>query len=100
LRKNPLAGITPSDFLKPRTRTNQARVDAKELPQLLRKIDDYQGSELTRLAIQLMSHVFIRTTELINAKWSEIDLDAKEWRIPAERMKMRDPTSLVFLLKQ
>jgi integrase len=104
--KNPLAGITPSDFLKPRARANQARVDAKELPQLLRKIDDYQGSELTRLAIQLMSHVFIRTTELINAKWSEIDLEAKEWRIPAERMKMRDPhiiglsTQVVAILKR
>lgn len=89
--KNPLAGITPSDFLKPRTRTNQARVEAKELPELLRKMDAYQGSELTRLAMQLMAHVFVRTNELIKAKWSEIDLDAKEWRLPAERMKIRKP---------
>jgi len=89
--RNPVADVKPSDFMKARERTNQARVDAKDLPDLLRKIDAYQGSELTRLAIQLMAHVFVRTSELINAKWSEIDLVAKEWRIPPERMKMRDP---------
>lgn len=38
-----------------------------------------------------MAYVFVRTRELIGARWSEIDLKAKEWRIPPERMKMKDP---------
>lgn len=46
-----------------------------------------------------MALTFVRTSELINARWSEFDLQAAEWRIPAERMKMRTPY-LVPLSKQ
>ncbi len=38
-----------------------------------------------------MALTFVRTKELIGAQWSEIDFETAEWRIPAERMKMRDP---------
>ena len=38
-----------------------------------------------------MALTFVRTSELIGAKWSEVDLDAAQWRIPAERMKMKTP---------
>lgn len=38
-----------------------------------------------------MALTFVRTGELIGARWDEIDLDKKEWRIPAERMKMKSP---------
>jgi integrase len=58
---------------------------------LLRKIEAYQGTPLTRLAMKLLALTFVRTSELIEAKWAEIDLGAGEWRIPAERMKMRRP---------
>ena len=34
---------------------------------------------------------FVRKSELIGATWGELDLDKAEWRIPAERMKMKDP---------
>lgn len=92
---NPVALVKPADFLKPVTQENYKRVDAKELPQLLRDIDQYgvtqKGDEITRLGLQLMAYVFVRTSELIGARWSEIDLKAKEWRIPPERMKMKDP---------
>ena len=92
---NPVAQVKPADFLKPVTQENYKRVDAKELPQLLRDIDQYgvtqKGDEITRLGLQLMAYVFVRTSELIGARWSEIDLKAKEWRIPPERMKMKDP---------
>ncbi len=43
----------------------------------------------TRLALKLLVLTFVRPGELRGAKWKEFDLDAKEWRIPAERMKMR-----------
>ena len=92
---NPVAQVKPADFLKPSTQENYKRVDAKELPALLRAIDQYgvtqKGDEITRLGLQLMAYVFVRTSELIGARWSEIDLEAKEWRIPPERMKMKDP---------
>src|SRR5690606_28342998 len=51
----------------------------------------YDGQPLTKLALQLMALTFVRTGELIGARWDEIEIDAKLWRIPAERMKMRTP---------
>jgi integrase len=41
--------------------------------------------------MKLMSMTFVRTTELIEAKWEEFDLENARWDIPAERMKMRTP---------
>jgi integrase len=58
---------------------------------LLRQIEVYQGTHITRLAIKLMALTFVRTSELIGAKWSEFDLEEARWDIPAERMKMRTP---------
>ena len=70
---------------------NQARVDIKDLPVLLRAIDTSDAIAITRIAIKLMTLTFVRTSELINAEWGEIDLEAKQWRITAERMKMKSP---------
>ena len=89
--RNPAADIKPADVLKPAKKTNHARLSEKELPELLRKIDGYDGQPLTRLAMQLMALTFVRTGELIGAQWDEIDLTKREWRIPAERMKMKTP---------
>ena len=91
IERNPAADVKPSDALKPRKKTHYARLDAKELPELLRKIAVYQGTPYTRLAIELMALTFVRTGELINATWTEFDVEAAEWRLPAERMKMRTP---------
>jgi integrase len=90
-KRNPATEIRPSDILKSAPKTNYARVDAKELPALLRRIEVYQGKQVTRLAMKLMSMTFVRTTELIEAKWEEFDLENARWDIPAERMKMRTP---------
>jgi len=87
--RNPASDIKPGDILPSRRQTNYARVDAKELPALLRAIEAYQGTPVTRLAIKLLALTFVRTGELIGAKWDEFDLQAGQWRIPAERMKMR-----------
>lgn len=97
--RNPTADVKPSDVLASRRKENYARVDAKELPNLLRKIEGYQGTPVTRLAIKLLALTFVRTGELIGAKWEELDLESAEWRIPAERMKMRTP-HIVPLSKQ
>jgi integrase len=66
-------------------------VDERQLPDLLRKIELYQGTHVIRLAMKLMALTFVRTSELIQASWSEFDLEAARWDIPAERMKMRTP---------
>jgi integrase len=97
--RNPATEIRPSDILKTSQRVNYARIDAKELPNLLRQIEVYPGTHVTRLAIKLMAMTFVRTTELIEAKWSEFDLAARRWDIPAERMKMRTP-HIVSLSRQ
>ena len=89
IERNPAADVKPADALKPRNKENYARLDAKEMPELLRKIEAYTGSAYTRLAMKLMTLTFVRTGELIGARWAEFDLPAAQWRIPAERMKMK-----------
>lgn len=56
---------------------------------LLRSIDSYHGSVITRTALRLAPLVFVRPGELRHAEWTEISLYAAEWRIPAEKMKAR-----------
>lgn len=90
-KRNPASEIRPSDILKPTRKTDLARIDAKELPALLRAIELYEGRQLTRMAMKLMALTFVRTSELIGARWDEIDFDARRWNIPAERMKMNTP---------
>ena len=58
---------------------------------MLRKIETYEGALTTRLALRLMALTFVRTSELIGARWQEFDLTTAEWRTPAERMKMKTP---------
>lgn len=89
--RNPAADIKPSDVLPSRRKTNYARVEVRELPALLRRIESYQGTPVTRLAMKLLALTFVRTSELIGARWCEFDLEARRWDIPAERMKMRTP---------
>ena len=62
-------------------------------------LDRYGGYRTTVIALRLMLLTFVRTVELRAAEWDEIDLDRAEWRIPAERMKKREP-HLVPLCRQ
>ena len=90
-KRNPAVEIKPADILKPTRKTNMARIDAKELPALLRAIEVYEGRQLTRLAMKLMALTFVRTSELICAQWEEFDIEGRRWSIPASRMKMQSP---------
>jgi integrase len=89
--RNVTADVKPGDALRPTKKVNYARVDPKEVPELLQRIDAYDGAIYTRLALKLMTLTFVRTSELIGASWSEFDLEGAEWRIPPERMKMKTP---------
>jgi integrase len=70
-----------------------------ELPEYLEKLEAYNGDPQTKLALRFLLLTFVRTGELRAAQWSEIDWDNAEWRIPPERMKMRE-LHLVPLSKQ
>lgn len=63
--------------------------DPRQVGVLLRDMDAYEGGFLTRCALQLSPLLFVRPGELRRAEWSEINLDAAEWRIPAAKMKGR-----------
>jgi integrase len=73
-----------------KTKHHASVTDPKAIGELLRAINGYTGSFITKCALQLAPLVFVRPGELRHAEWSEIDLDAKEWRIPGLKMKMRD----------
>lgn len=72
----------------PKARHHAAITEPKAIGALLRAIDGFEGSPVTLAALRLLPLVFVRPGELRHAEWSEFDLDAAEWRIPAERMKM------------
>ena len=58
---------------------------------LLRAMDAYNGSLVTKCALRLAPLLFVRPGELRQAEWSEFDLDGGQWNSPAEKMKMREP---------
>ncbi|MFI4957362.1 MAG: tyrosine-type recombinase/integrase [Gammaproteobacteria bacterium] len=78
--------------LKPAKSTHFATMlDPKAIGALLRAIESYQGSFITRQALRLAPLVFVRPGNLRSAEWIEIDLGKAEWNIPAEKMKMKEP---------
>lgn len=66
-------------------RQHRPALELRRTPELLQRIDSYTGRPLTRLAIELTLLVFIRSSELRFARWSEIDFETSMWTIPAER---------------
>jgi integrase len=80
-----LLGAIPA----PHSKHLAAIIDSKRAGDLLRAIASYSGNPLTRLALTVSAHVFVRPGELRRAEWPEIDTEAAIWRIPAVRMKKR-----------
>ncbi|HHE8492440.1 TPA: tyrosine-type recombinase/integrase [Enterobacter ludwigii] len=66
-------------------RQHRPALELRRTPELLQRIDSYTGRPLTRLAVELTLLVFIRSSELRFARWSEIDFETSMWTIPAER---------------
>lgn len=83
---NPLEGL--HKFLEQGDKKNMAHVDEKELPQLLRAIDNYPTPDM-RIGLKLLAMLFCRPSELREATWAEFDLDNAVWNIPEQRMKKR-----------
>lgn len=78
-------------LITPKVQHLAAITTPKEAGALLRAIDGYTGHKITAIALRLSPHLFVRPGELRSAEWSEIDLKAAVWSIPAEKMKMRRP---------
>lgn len=91
LQSNPLIDLVPSEILKPRDTIHRAALPQSELPQFLRALDSYGGDPHVKLAMVFLILTACRPGEVRGARWTEIDLEAGSWTIPASRMKMRSP---------
>ncbi len=88
LRSDPTRDLRGA-LTTPKVEHYGAITEAAKVGELLRAIDDYEGQGITKFALQLSPHVFVRPGELRHAEWCDFDLDAAIWIIPAEKMKMR-----------
>jgi integrase len=84
---NPAADLRGA-IKSPRS-SNYAALSAADLPEYLKKLDAYDGRPETKHALRMLLLTFVRSGELRGAEWAEFDLKASEWRVPAERMKMK-----------
>lgn len=76
--------------LAPIVTTHRATItDPKKVGGLMRAIAAFEGTLVVKCALQMTPYVFTRPGELRHAEWEEIDFEKSEWRIPAEKMKMR-----------
>lgn len=87
---NPVAALNAGDMISlPKVKHNHA-LTLDELRSLLLALREFSGMRSTGIAIELLMLTFVRTGELIQARWHEFDLDKKQWVIPAHRMKIKD----------
>lgn len=83
-----------------RNRTKHSKALSKaELKRLIGALHSYGGDPATMYGLELILLTFVRTVELRGARWEEINFKTAEWRIPADRMKMRE-VHVVPLSKQ
>jgi integrase len=87
-KRDPSGALRGALKAKEKTR-NLAALSEAELPAFLKKLHAYDGTPQTKLALRLLLLTFVRTSELRGAQWHEFELEKAQWRIPAERMKMR-----------
>lgn len=86
--RNPAADLGAGALKVPVARPMAAVLKPADVGALLRNIDGYTGTHVVRCAFKLAPLVFVRPGELRAAEWSEFDLEAKQWVIPAARMKL------------
>lgn len=77
--------------LQPINKSNHASItEVDSIGSLLRSIEGYEGHFVTQCALKLSPLFFVRPGELRQAEWSEFNFETNEWRIPANKMKMRE----------
>ena len=78
----------------------------RDIRGLLLNIDDYTGDYSTKMALKILPYVFVRSYNIRHMEWEEIDFRAKEWIIPAEKMKTKTefilplPHQVIDILKE
>jgi integrase len=85
---NPVDAL--KDVIKSRKVQHRKSLKQEELPLFLKALDDYQGYLVTQYALTLITYTFVRPGEIRSAEWKDIDLKKAVWRIPAEKMKMKE----------
>jgi len=68
-----------------------APTEPKKVAELVRAIEGFDGSFVTKCALRLSPLLFVRPGELRSMEWDELDLEAAEWNIPGNKMKMKNP---------
>lgn len=96
--RNP-ADVLRGALIAPQVTHHAAILEPKKVGELMRAIEGYSGRPETKIALEVLPHVFVRPGELRKAEWSEFDFDTAVWRIPAVKMKMGQP-HVVPLSKQ
>ena len=85
---NPVVSLT--DVIKVRKTKHMKALSSKDFPQFLRDLDSSVNvTDVVRNGLKLITLTFVRPGEIRYAEWKDIDLDEKEWRIPAEKTKMK-----------
>jgi len=74
---------------RPDTQSMAAMLKPEDIGAMLRSIEGYSGTLIVRTALMMLAYTFVRPGELRLARWSEVNPDRGEWRIPAARMKMK-----------
>lgn len=108
-----IADKNPADnarvFLTPpssEVKHHAALTEPSQIAQLMRAIDNFEGHYVVKCALQIVAYTFLRSSELRFGTWSEIDFDNAVWRVPAERMKAKQPHEIplssqaLFVLKE
>lgn len=86
-RDNPCFNLKGT--LKSHKITNYPRIPIKELPEFLANLEQVSTSEQNKLALKFLMLTLVRQGEMRQAKWDDIDWEAKEWRLPAQSTKMK-----------
>ena len=84
---NPIIGIDKGLPKQPKRQAHHAALPYSDVISFIADLRKAEANESTRLAFEFLILTATRTSEVLLAKWSEIDLDEKAWTIPAERMK-------------
>jgi len=86
---NPATGL--SKVIKNVPVENRPYLKEDQITPFLQKLEQYEGTDITKLAMKFLMLTFVRPGELRGALWKEINFEKSEWRIPSERMKMKKP---------
>lgn len=90
IEASPCASIDITDLIgKPKQKHYPTITDKDGIIALLGAIDGYTGDFTTKQALRLMPYVALRPANIRMAEWSEIDTEAKLWKIPADKMKTK-----------